>query len=322
MKEWPATARVPTSTLPGIAMFSTAVLLFPGMDAIAKILARDISPYEVALLRFVTQTLFLALIHLALRRPLLVGMPPRTLATLAGAGVILGASTAFFFWGLVYLPLANALAIFFVQPLLVTLLAAVVLREPIGPHRIIAVAVGFVGTLVVIRPNVAAFGWAALLPALAALTAAMLLIIMRVTTKGLDALRVQFVSGAFAAVWIALGLLVGTTAGVPVLTYTGVSADKLGYVLGLGLFATVCQGLIVQAVKRTPPGVLAPFQYLEMFSAVLLGFVVFGDLPDALTLLGTTVILASGFYVFNRERRLSRAPFPAPEAGTVPPDPD
>lgn len=322
MQEWHPTTRAPVSTLPGIAMFSVALLLFPGMDAIAKILARDISPYEVALLRFVTQTLFLVAIHLALRRPLLVGLPPRMVATLAGAGFVLGASTAFFFWGLVYLPLANALAIFFVQPLVVTLLSAVLLRERIGPHRLAAVAVGFIGTLVVIRPNIAAFGWAALLPALAALTAAMLLILMRVTTAGLDALRVQFVSGAFAGLWIALALAVGTAAGLPIFTYTGVSADKLGYVLGLGLFATVCQGLIVQAVKRTPTGVLAPFQYLEMFSAVVVGFVVFGDLPDALTVVGTAVILAAGFYVFQHERRLSRAPLLAPDPGTVPPDGD
>lgn len=312
----------PSSPLVGIALLCTALVIFPGMDAIAKILALDLSPFQIGFLRFAVQTAFLALLLALMGRPLVGGLAPAELAKLALCGVLLGAGTSLFFWGLVYLPLANALAIFFVQPLVVTLLSATMLGEKVGRHRLGAVAVGLVGTLIVIRPSWSEFGIAAILPACAAVAQGLMLIIVRSITAHLDGLRVQFASGAFAGLFLAILVAAMTAADVPFATWRPVGTDLFGLVLAVGALATLCQFLVVQAVKRTPTSVLAPFQYLEIFSATALGFLVFGDFPDALTLLGTAIILAAGLYVFHRERRLARTSALtraiAPDPGTAP----
>ena len=134
----------------GMLFMGSAMLLVPGMDALAKLLSAQLTPYQITFLRFLLQALLLGGI-LAWQRALAV--PPRALPKLALAGTLVAAAIGFLVWSVSILPLANAIAIFFVEPLVLTLFSALFLGERIGGPRLVAVAVGFAGALVVIRPN-------------------------------------------------------------------------------------------------------------------------------------------------------------------------
>lgn len=286
----------------------TAMLVVPAMDAIAKVLTADLSPFQIGFLRYAIQTLLLALVlvALALVRRRAFAVPRTALPKLALAGVFMGSGIGSLIWALTFLPLANAIAIFFVEPLILTLFSALFLRETIGLHRLSAVAVGLLGAVIVIRPNWALFGWASVLPLVSALSYAALLTTIRSITAHLDGLRVQFYSGAFAGLFLGLALFVGNAAAVPVFTWSAPAPTAWGLLLVLGVTATITHFMITIAFKTTQASILAPFQYLEIISATLLGYLVFGDFPDALTWLGTAIILSAGGYVFHRERQHAR----------------
>ena len=276
-----------------------AMLLVPAMDAVAKHLAAVLVPAQIALARFAFQVLFMA--------PLLAGRP---LAIAPGdgwlhavRGVLLALATTAFFAALAVMPMAEAIAIFFVEPLLLSLLAGVLLKEGIGWRRIVAILVGFAGAMLIVRPSLDAFGWSALLPLLAGLLFALYLIATRVLAQRTDPIVLQLTAGLAGAATITTLLIVGTLQGVTALTPLWPDAEAWGWLVVLGLVATVAHLMIVHAFKRATAAVLAPFQYLEIGAAVLWGYLVFGDFPAPLTWLGIGVIVTSGLYVFHRERR-------------------
>lgn len=290
----------------GMALMAFAMLLVPGMDAIAKVLAADLSPFQVTFFRFFVQTVILAavLALLSRRRPVLV--PRAAVPKLALAGAFMGLAVGFLFWSLAYLPLANAVAIFFVEPLVLTVFSALFLRETVGWHRLSAVAVGLAGALIVIRPNWELFGWVAVLPLLAAVFYAAQMTVIRSIAVGLDGLRVQAYGGGFAALFLGVALLLGHGADLPMFAWVAPPPAVWGLILGLGLLSVVSHLMITTAFGMTQASILAPFQYLEIIAATALGYVIFGEFPDALTWLGTAIILGAGIYVFHRERRQAR----------------
>lgn len=286
---------------------ASAMLLIPGMDALSKLLTQWMGPAQVACLRFGLQTVFLGGVLAARGALRLPERGLRDVLALAAAGLFIGGTILFMVWAVSVLPLANAIAIFFVEPLLLTLFSALFLGERVGPRRLAAVAVGLVGALVVIRPNWAAFGWHAGLPLLAALGFAAYLATSRSLAARLGGLVLQAWSGLFAALLLGGMLLLGLVWEVPTLAVSAVPAQAWPLVIGLGLLGTAGHLLIALAFKRAEASLLAPFQYLEIISATALGYLLFGDFPDALTWTGVAIILASGLYVFHRERRLARA---------------
>lgn len=297
-----ATSSTRTTSENGMLFMILAMLVVPGMDALAKLLTDTLSPGVIALGRFFFQTLLLLPLMLVLRRPLLTTR--WRLHALRGALIAL--ATLLIFWAFQYLPLANALAIFFVEPLLLTLLSALFLGEKVGVRRLTAVVVGLVGALIVIRPNWQAFGWATVLPLGTAFCFAGYLALTRHAAAAEDALTMQFWVGIFGALFMLAALVLGTLLEIRILAVTlPVLADWV-LLVGVGVIATVSHVLIAVAFRRTSASLLAPFQYLEIVSATLLGYLLFGDFPDALTWLGTVVIIGAGLYVFFRERQLSR----------------
>jgi drug/metabolite transporter (DMT)-like permease len=177
-----------------------------------------------------------------------------------------------------HMPIPNAIAIFFVEPLILTLMSAAILGEKLGWRRLSAVAAGLIGAMIVIRPNWEAFGPAAVYPLITAVCFASYLLITRVMTQKGGRVALQFWIGFFAMLALALATAIGDPLGVPVLN----------------------------AFARAEAGVLAPLQYLEIISAVLIGWFVFADFPDRLTWIGTAIIIGAGIYVFYRERQLAR----------------
>ncbi|WP_210246868.1 DMT family transporter [Devosia ginsengisoli] len=192
------------------------------------------------------------------------------------------------------------------EPLILTVLSAIFLGERTGWRRYVAVLVGLAGVVIVIRPSWDIFGWASLLPLVAALAFALNAIIMRRLSRQMSSISIQFWFALVAAILLGAGLL--ATDRMTLVSSAGVDfAGPWGILLVMGTLSAFTFFLFAEAFRRTPASTLAPFQYLEIIGATILGYFVFGDFPDFWTWIGTGVILASGLYVFHRERRAAAA---------------
>lgn len=283
-----------------MALMVGAMLIAPALDAIAKLLMERLSPAQVGTGRFLMQSLVMLPLLILARE---AGRPRPTHLL---AGLFLGLAILFINMALQVMPVANAIAIFFVEPLILTLLAALILGERLGWRRLLAVAVGLVGVLIVLRPNISAYGLSALFPLATALSFACYMLVTRVMSLAGGKLALQFWTGLAAMATLATWMLIGASLpeGPPILMPNGHEAALF---LGLGLVAALVHQMIVRALSMVEAGVAAPLQYLEIASATLLGWLIFGDFPDALTWLGTAIIIGAGIYVFHRERQLARA---------------
>lgn len=291
----------------GMALMTGAMLIVPGLDATAKFLGETLSPFQIGFLRYLVQTLILLGIVALLRRRLFTPETWRAMPRFALCGVLIAVSVGSLFWALQYLPLANAIAIFFVEPLVLTAFSAIFLGEKVGWHRMSAVVVGLVGALIVIRPNFAMFGWAAMLPLLAAFTFAGVMTTLRAMPAAIDTVRIQTFCGGFAALVLGVAMIVGHFLQVKLFTFVPPTTNQWLILVALGVVATIAQAMFTLAARFAQASLLAPFQYLEIVMATVYGYFIFDEFPDALTWLGTTIILSAGLYVVHRERRLARA---------------
>jgi S-adenosylmethionine uptake transporter len=285
----------------GILLMVIGMLILPGIDAIAKGLSGSISSGQVTWSRFFFQTLIL--LPFVLRAGGLgVG---RRLWVHAARGFLIALATLLFFTSLGKLPLADAISIFFVEPFILTLLSALLLGESIGWRRMLAVFVGFCGALIIIRPSYAVFGVTALLPLGAALSFAFYVVLTRWLVREGSAVTMQFYAGVFGCLTMTAALWVGLETRLAILTPIWPGYQEWLLLAVLGVIATAGHMLVVQAIRRVGASMVAPFQYLEIVSATILGLTFFGDFPDATTWLGVAVIIGSGLFVFFRERRLA-----------------
>lgn len=285
----------------GITFMVTGTMIIPIMDAIAKILGGSLSPIQVTWGRFFFQFLIMGVAIVVIYGPgLLLAKRPLIHAM---RGLLLAIATSFFFFSLLHLPLADAIAIFFVQPMMLTLLSAMFLGETIGWHRKAAVVAGFLGALLIIQPGSDSFTPAALLPMGAALFFSGYLAVTRSVANVDHPLTMQFASGIGATLALSLVLLPGTLAGNTLWGAQFPTIVEWGYLSAIGFIAAFGHLLVVIAVNRAPASVLAPFGYVEIIAATALGWLIFGDWPDTLSWLGIAIIVASGLYVFVREQR-------------------
>ena len=290
---------IPDTPQAGIALMATAMMFAPLMDMFAKLLTDTMAPGSIAAGRFVMQSVILLPLVFVARQ----WVRPDPLHALAGC--LLGTGLVLLTAALKHMPLPNVIAIFFVEPLILTLMSAYILGEGLGWRRLSAVTAGLLGALVVIRPNWEAFGPAAVYPVLTAFCFASYLIVTRVMTRRGGLLALQFWTGAFAALALAGAVALGNALGAPALALTWPGEREMVILVCMGLLAAVAHQMLVNAFARAEAGVLAPLQYLEIISATLIGWFVFGDFPDALTWLGTAIIIVAGLYVIHRERQLA-----------------
>ncbi|NKC04473.1 DMT family transporter [Brucella haematophila] len=290
----------------GMAIMVVSVLMLPLMDAIGKWLAMmdNMPPATVTFMRFFVQSLLMFLILLAagggvaaLRTHHLTGNLIR--------GVLMGFGGLCFFTAVKYMPLADAMAVFFAEPLILTLLSAIFLKEKVGWRRFSAVGIGLIGTMIVIQPSFEIFGAVSLLPLATAVTFAIYLILNRKLGAKESPLVMQFYAGIGGWVFAGFAMLVGPSMGFADLSF-GLphSLQPWLLLLILGTIGTVSHLMVVHAFKLAPASMLAPFQYLEIVNAVLVGLIVFGDFPTPSKWFGIAIIIGSGFYVFMRERKL------------------
>ena len=288
----------------GVFLIVSAMLILPGIDAIAKGLSSTISAGEVAWIRHVLQTIFLLPFAMRARG---LKVRPHFWSHVA-RGVLMAAVTVVFFAALSVMPLSDAISVFFVSPLIFTVLSAVFLGEPIGWRRISAVLVGLAGSLLVVRPSYAVFGTTALLPIVAAFLFALYMLLTRKLARGssvADAVGMQFYVGVFGAIALTPILAIGPFTGIPYLAVAMPQGIEWALLLLLGAIATLGHVLVALAVRRIGAGQIAPFQYVEIVGATTLGFMFFGDFPDPLTWFGVGIIVASGLYVYFREQKIA-----------------
>jgi S-adenosylmethionine uptake transporter len=173
-----------------MVMMIVAMLFLPGIDAIAKWLSGSIAAGQVTWSRFFFQILFMAPLLLRTRGPWLTSL----LYLHALRGAFITFATLFFFSGLKYLPIADAISIFFIEPLLVTLMSAVLLGEKVGWRRFCAISIGLLGALIIIRPSFAEVGWPVLLPVGAAVCFSFYILLTRKLVQTEDPIRLQFLA--------------------------------------------------------------------------------------------------------------------------------
>lgn len=297
-----APGRQPAVLAQGLLVMVGAMLILPAMDALAKYLSADVSPAQLGWARFAFQTLLIlpAVVWTAGWR----GLLPRRPWLNACRGALIAVSGTSFFAAVKYMPLADAMAIFFVEPFILTLLSALVLRERVGWRRRSAVAVGFVGALIVIRPSYGVFGWVSLLPLATATLFSVYLILSRRAAASDSTAAMQFTAGLAATVVMSVVLAVGALTGAPELMPQAADLSTWVLMAAIGVLATVGHLMVVHAFRVAPASLLAPFHYLEIVSATALGYLMFGDFPDAGKWLGIATIVGSGVYVYWRESRV------------------
>jgi drug/metabolite transporter (DMT)-like permease len=291
---------IPNTPQAGVVLMAVAMLVAPFMDLFAKLLTETMSAGAIGLGRFTAQSLILLPFVLA------SGQWGRPTWLHLVAGLFLAGALLAFNSALKYMPIPNAIAIFFVEPLILTLLSAYLLGEGLGWRRLAAVAAGMIGALIVIRPNWQAFGPASLYPLIAACGFACYLLITRIMAQRGARLALQFWIGVSALGGLVVATAIGDRLGIPVLALSWPGPAQWIYLACMGLIAAISHQMINNAFARAEAGVLAPLQYLEIISATLIGWFFFGDFPDRLTWAGTAIIIGSGIYVIHRERQLSK----------------
>lgn len=284
--------------------------LAPLADAIAKILGARMDVGQLVLIRFLAQLVILGPVVLILGRFVWPRGRLFWMTALRTVFHIIGIGTMFL--SLKYLPLADAIAIAFVMPFIMLILGHFVLGEVVGHRRIIACAVGFLGTLMVIQPSFAEVGWPALLPLIVAVDFALFILVTRAIAKEIDPLTLQAVSGLMALIVLVPVMGLASGLDLPGLRYVQPEGVDWGLLLALGALGTGGHLLMTWSLRFAPAATLAPMQYLEIPFAALYGWLIFREFPNGLALLGITVTMAAGLYIVLRERAVSRSAPVAP----------
>jgi drug/metabolite transporter (DMT)-like permease len=272
----------------GILLIMLAVFLFSSMDTLAKFMLRS---YPLAPLIWARYTVHFAFM-IALLAPrmglALVRTQRPVLQVLRGLALV--ASTGFFYLALAYLPLAEAAAISFVAPVLVASLSGPMLGERVTRRQWIAVSMGFLGVLVIIRPGGGLLSFAVVFPLLSAFVFAL----YQILTRKLAGRENPFTSLFYTA---AVGTLV-TTLGLP-FSWQTPTLPQVGMMIAIGCLGGFGHFLLIHAVERASPSALAPFIYTQLMWSTLLAFLALGDFPDPGSLLGMLVIAAAGLLSIN-----------------------
>jgi drug/metabolite transporter (DMT)-like permease len=288
VREAPARADRPFK---GIALILVSTIFLGTSDVTAKYLSATLPSIEITWIRFFVFAMIMMPAMMP-GSPLFAMQTGRLGLHLLRGATILG-SSLFFISGLRFLPIAEASATGFVAPLFVTALSIVFLGEKVGLRRWIATAVGLIGVLIILRPGTGAFHMAAFFPLVSALAWACTLIITRMMSGTERAITVM----AYSAI---VGLCI-LSALVPFVWVTPTWHDIAFGVL-IGIASTAGQWIVVLAFRYADASVLAPFSYTQLLWVSILGFFIFGEVPDAYTITGAAFIVASGLYTAHRER--------------------
>lgn len=276
----------------GILLMVLTMLFFSLMDSVAKALSTHNSSAMVVWARYASQT-FWAFLVLSPWLGRLLRTNQIKMQLLRSA--FLFCATIAFFTSLRHLKLAEATAIFEVAPLMITILSIYVLRETVGIHRKLGVAIGMLGALIIVRPGIGIFNWAALLPVVAASFYASYSIATRFLGRDENPATSFLYTALIGA--IAASLLVVPFWQTP-------SSDDAMIMATFGILGGIGHIALITALRCAPASMLAPFGYVGLMFNTLWGYVFFDELPDLYTIIGAVIIVGAGLYVWHRETRI------------------
>lgn len=282
----------------GIGLMMSAMALLPFLDVIAKYLGQQGVPVlQIVWARLFFGAIFTAPFALKLAGPkgLFPNMP---LMHMIRAAFMI-AATGFFFAALHYQSIADTLAIFFVQPLVVTLLSPLVLGERVGVRRWVAVLIGFIGTLIIIRPGFQELNPGVFLALGSGTSLAIYLLLTRKIAGSAPAMVTSFYTALCGAIIISV---------IALFVWQPPTASQWAFFVLLSLIANTGHYLIIRSYDNAEASLLAPLAYTEMVMATLAGWYFFGDFPDIWTFAGVGILIACAIYISWRERKRDVAP--------------
>ncbi len=273
----------------GLGMF-----FFAGGDAIAKLLTDSLHPIQIVWSRQLGLLAGVCVILLMHGRQVLA---TRHMPLQIARGVLAVGSATLFVFAVAHVPLADAVAVSFVAPFLVTVMGALLLKEPVGPRRWVAVCVGFIGMLIVIRPGLSVFHPTIFLVVIAATLFAMRQILSRFVARGDRTVTTICYTAITSSLLLTLVL--------PFFWETP-ALDQLPLLIGVAVLAASGEVLVIKSLELAQAVVLAPVHYSLLIWGTIYGVVLFGQFPDRWTWLGAAIIVATGLYVLQRERAAAR----------------
>jgi drug/metabolite transporter (DMT)-like permease len=285
-----------TSTLKAIALMLAAMAILPIIDVFAKFLGQqNIHVVQMVWARFFFGAIFTLPFALKVGGPQIFRPSHPVHQSCRAAFLILG--TICFFWSLKYLPIADTLAIYFVQPVLITALSPFLLGEKVGIRRWTTVALGFIGVLIIIRPGFKELNLGVFLAFGAGLCSASYILLTRRMTGSVNAMITSFQTCFIGAIPLTLTLP---------FVWAQVDVPQFAMLIGIGFIAILGHYMITRAYDLAEASLLSPLGYTEMINAVVCGYLFFGDFPDRYTFLGVAILMGCAFYISMRERRLIR----------------
>ncbi len=293
--------------LAGIVMMLAGIAGFAVMDATIKWLTAEYPVPQVVALR--SWFGLPILIMLALREGGLPALRTKRPMVHIGRYLLVLLLSLSFFWVLSMMKLVDAIAIAFAAPIIITALSVPLLKEAVGPRRWVAIAIGFCGVLIMLRPGMGVFQWASI----AALGSAVVYALLMITTRAFKSTE----STASLMLYPQLGMSLTGLLMVNYFWVTPTPQDLVLFALA-GFFGSIGVMCLTHAFRMAPAAAIAPFEYTALVWATALGYLVWGELPDKFTLVGALVVIASGLYIIYRETRKSgRA---SPKLPSISPD--
>ena len=265
----------------------TAGLLFPVMGGFAKLLGQDYSSLQISWARAFGHILFLTALFLP-RMGLSLFHTRRPLLQLFRSGMLF-TSNLNFFYAISFIPLAKAAAISLAAPLIVAALAWPMLGERTTRGRVVALLVGFVGVLVVIRPGTALFHWASVFVLISASAYG----VYQILTRRVASIDSPETSALYSAFVGGFGMLLV----LPFVWQAPASVLDVGLFIGVGVLGALGHYCVARAFGYAPANMLAPFQYFQLLGSVAVGWLLFSEFPDAITWIGAAIIVGSGLYI-------------------------
>ncbi|NPD13756.1 DMT family transporter [Xinfangfangia sp. D13-10-4-6] len=276
-------------------------VLAPLLDVSSKLAAEDgMAVGWITAARFIVQGLMMAPVVLWLGMSL--ALAPKALALIFLRAFLLVFSTFSFVSGLTVMPIADALAVAFLEPFILLILGHWIFGDEVGPRRIIACIIGFGGSLLIIQPSITVFGLMALWPLGTAFGFAFYMLVTRGMSSFMHPVMMQFHT-SWAGVVICLPVLLVLWNGpLPQFAFAMPEGITWLWLIGVGFWACLSHMCMTMALGYAPSATLGPLHYFEIVIAVILGYLVFGDLPNKVTFAGIGIIIASGLYLVHRER--------------------
>jgi len=289
------------TTLRGIVLMLIFCMIAPLLDVASKLAAEGGMPVgQITAARFVVQGALMLPVLLVMG--LSLRMTRKALAYTFLRAFFLILSTYSFVSGIAVMPVADALAIAFVEPFILLILGSFIFGDQVGPRRIAACAVGFCGALLVIQPSIQVFGLVALWPLGTAFAFAFYMLVTRAIAAEVHPVIQQLHTSIAGAVICVPAMLAFDGTGLRMFDPVMPQGWAWLWLFGVGFWAAASHMCMTLALKYAPASTLAPIHYLEIVTAVAIGYWIFGDFPNALTWAGIAIIVASGLYVIHRER--------------------